>query len=293
MNSLSTENGYRFEKYTGNDTCVILPDRVVGKPLTTIGTKAFLSCRSVERLVLPDTLERVEDWAFAHMKNLEEIVFPVRDILFGKKVFLGCIALKRITLTGAEDQYEGIPYFLASLATMMDETALCPELAGSREGQWTWLKEYDRLLEQFLARPDTYGFEPAFIGWFNVEDVDDQQEGYVREQKRKKAGLAFQRLLYPAGMEEDMEAKLQDYLLGKTDVEIPALILKLFEDSDNGYGGNVSYFKLWQKIGGFGIYSPEYLLEHLPEADPEVRAFLMESRLNMEGNNNFFDTLEL
>ena len=81
--------------------------------------------------------------------------------------------------------------------------------------------------------------------------------------------------------------------LGKTDVEIPALILKLFEDSDNGYGGNVSYFKLWQKIGGFGIYSPEYLLEHLPEADPEVRAFLMESRLNMEGNNNFFDTLEL
>lgn len=293
MSSISTENNYRFEKYTGNDTRVTLPDSVDGQPLKTIGVKAFLSCRSVERLELPDTLERVEDWAFAHMKSLEEIVFPVRDILFGKKVFLGCTSLRRIILKGAEDQYEGIPYFLASVATMMDEAALYPALAGDREGQWSWLKEYDRLLEQFLARPDTYGFEPAFIGWFNVEDVDDQQEDYVREQKRKKVGLAFQRLLYPAGMTEDMERKLRDYLLGKRDAKIPALILEQFENSHNGYGGNVAYFKIWEQIGGFDIYSPEYLLEHLSEADPEVRAFLMESRLNMEGSDSFFERLEL
>lgn len=293
MSIIPTENGYRFEKYTRNDTSVTLPDSVNGQPLKIIGTKAFLSCRNVERLVLPDTLESVEDWAFAHMKGLEEIVFPARDILFGKKVFLGCTSLRQIILSGAEDQYDGIPFFLASAATLMDDVPLKLSLAGDEDGQWRWLEEYDRLLEQFLARPDTYGFEPAFIGWFNVEDVDDQQEDYIREQKRKKVGLAFQRLLYPAGMTENMERKLREYLLGKRDAKIPPLILEQFKNSHSGYSGNVAYFKLWQKIGGFDIYPPEYLLEHLAKADPEVRAFLMESRLNMEGNSGFFEMLEL
>ena len=61
--------GYRYEKYDKNNMCVVLPREIGGEPLTIVGAKAFLSCRRVEKLELPDTLERVEDWAFAHMKG--------------------------------------------------------------------------------------------------------------------------------------------------------------------------------------------------------------------------------
>ena len=71
-------------KYSKNDTHVILPSEIDEQPLTVIGTKAFLSCRQVEKLILPETLEQVEDWALAHMKGLQEISFPAKEILFGK-----------------------------------------------------------------------------------------------------------------------------------------------------------------------------------------------------------------
>lgn len=293
MSGIVIENGYRFEKYTGNDTRVILPDAIEGRPLTVIGAKAFLSCRNVERLVLPDSLEQVEDWAFAHMKGLEELVFPAKDIAFGKKVFLGCTGLKRIVFSGAGNQYEGISYFLASVAALMEDVPLRLGLASDREGQWKWLEEYDRMLERYLARPDTYGFEPAFIGWFNVEDVDDQQEAYIRKRRQQKAELVFQRLLYPDHMAESMRQKLADYLLGRQEKDIPALILSLFESTDTDYGNHVCYLRIWQEIGGFEIYSPQFLLERMPYADPEVRAFLMESRLSRGNACGFFETLEL
>ncbi|MCI9320521.1 MAG: leucine-rich repeat protein [Lachnospiraceae bacterium] len=64
--------GYRYEKYEENNRYVELPREADGVPLTIIGAKAFLSCRNVESLILPDSLESVEDWAFAHMKGLKE-----------------------------------------------------------------------------------------------------------------------------------------------------------------------------------------------------------------------------
>lgn len=293
MSSVTVGGGYRFEKYTGNDTCVTLPDAVDGRALTTIGAKAFLSCRNVKRLILPDSLERVEDWAFAHMKGLEELILPAKDIYFGKKVFLGCIGLKRIAFAEAGSQYEGIPYFLASAATMMDGAPLGLALASDEAGQWKWLEEYDRMLEQYLAKPDTYGFEPAFIGWFNVEDVDDQQEAYIRKQRQKKAGLVFQRLTYPAHMAENTRQRLADYLLGRREKEVPVLILELFENPETDYGNNICYLRIWRDIGGFEIYSAQLLLERMPHADPEVRAFLMDSLLSAEGVSDFFWDLDL
>ena len=111
--------GYRYERYEEYSARVMLPGEIAGKPVTVIGGKAFLSCRQVESLKLPDTLERVEDWAFAHTKGLKDIICPAKEILFGKKVFLGCDGLQRVFLTrggeAVQGQYEGMSFFLASV----------------------------------------------------------------------------------------------------------------------------------------------------------------------------------
>ena len=51
---------------------------------------------------LPHSLEAVEDWGFAHMKNLREIALPAKMLTFGKQVFLGCDRLERVRLFGAD-----------------------------------------------------------------------------------------------------------------------------------------------------------------------------------------------
>ena len=154
---------FRYEAYKGNETSVKLPEQIEGRPLAVIGAKAFLSCRTVERLELPDTLNQVEDWGLAHMKNLRELVLPSKEICFGKKVFLGCDKLEKIFLRGALDQYEGIPFFLASKVRWMEGMPVELALAGDKQGQWKWLVLYDRALLDFLDGPDDAGFETAFI----------------------------------------------------------------------------------------------------------------------------------
>ena len=289
--------GYRYEKYNKNDTHVILSPEMEGQPLTVIGTKAFLSCRQVEKLMLPETLEQVEDWAFAHMKGLQEISFPAKEILFGKKVFLGCDALQKVILTfggrPVQGQYEGIPYFLASVFRLsMDGihgelSNLC--LAGDAEGQWQWLALYDEALGVYLMRSDDYDFEPAFIGWFDVEDVDDQRIGYITEQKKKKIALALKRLLYPERISAETKTKLGQYLVEK----VSAQVLELMKDTDSEYAKDVKYFQIWQRIGGFQRYSPKFLLEQLEDGDPEVRSFLLKCKLEEKTGEDFFESLEL
>lgn len=283
-----TDKICRIDRYEGHDRNVVLPAAINGKPVAAVGAKAFLSCREIERLQLPETVERIEDWAFAHMKSLEELVLPAKDIILGKKVFLDCRKLKRVTLSGAGELYEGIPYFLAAMTTLLEEPSVDFRLAGSRKGQWIWLKDYDRALLQYLEREDTYGFEPAFIGWFNVEDVDDQQENFIRERRKRKIDLAFQRLLYGAELEPETEKKLSMYLLG-----VSRLVMEQFSDPKGAYIRDVRYFKIWQRIDGFEALSAQTLLEKLPEADPEIRAFLMECHPDDRLLDDFFAEMQL
>lgn len=301
MRTKRNEKFYRYESHSGNDTCVILPEQIDELPLTVIGAKAFLSCRTVERLELPDTLEQIEDWAFSHMKNLRELVFPPKEIQFGKKVFLGCDSLERISLRGVKDQYEGIPFFLASMVKWMSEMPVELVLAGDPQGQWEWLDTYDRALLDFLDKPDDVGFEPAFIGWFHVEDVDDQKQDYIVERRKCKIRLALQRLRYPEGASQNIQRQLGEFLLGAGENQddtrncessrMASLFLELCRVE--GYGQDIRYFQIWQHIGGFALYSPQFLLEQLPEADPEVRGFLMNCSLSQERKDDFFEGMEL
>ena len=289
--------GNRYEKYDEKNAYVVLPGEISGKPVTVIGAKAFLSCRQVERLTLPDTLEQIEDWAFAHMKGLKDIIFPAKEILFGKKVFLGCDGLQRVILTRAgevlQGQYEGMSFFLASVFRLgmdnIQKSLSDLKLAGDTEGQWQWLARYDEAVETYLKRADDYDFEPAFIGWFDVEDVDDQKAGYMTEQKKKKIALAFQRLIYSERISEQTEKILEEYLVR----EVPEQVLELMRDTESGYGRHVKYFRIWRQIGGFELYSPKFLLDELRDADPEVKSFLLECELEEAAGSDFFGSLEL
>ena len=297
---------FRYEAYKENDISVKLPEQIEGHPLTVIGAKAFLSCRTVERLELPDTIDQVEEWGFAHMKNLRELVLPAKEICFGKKVFLGCDKLERIFLRGALDQYEGIPFFLASKVRWMEGMPVELALAGDKQGQWKWLALYDKALLEFLNGPDDTGFEPAFIGWFHVEDVDIQRQNYILERQKCKIRLVLGRLRYPEGLSQDTRRQFREYLLGEGNDqaggndrfgkksletrEIPELFLELCKEE---FAQNAVYFRIWQQIGGFALYSPQFLLEQLPEADPEVRGFLMKCSLDQERTKDFFEKMEL
>lgn len=293
---MDEEKGY-YRKYIGQETVVNLPDEVNGKKLTVIGSKAFLSCKTVERLVLPASVKRVEDWAFAHMKQLRELVFPAREIIFGKQTFLGCDKLERVVLyeaskrTGSDEicpieEMSGLDRLWASMFRFFPQESLThPENMICESGRRQWLSLYDGALEGFLRKPDDTDFEPAFIGWFDVEDVDDQKQGYILKRRSHKVELVFQRLVCGEEPEEQFRKYLHSMIL-----EHAEHVRKLFIENPR-YGRNVEYYKIWQQSGGLERLVAQELLMDLPWEEPEIRGYLMQQL--QSDNADYFAQLEL
>lgn len=63
-------------KYKGNDSYVVVPDEINGKPVTIIGERAFAGNETLEYISLPNKLEKVLAGSFYDCTNLQTIVLP-------------------------------------------------------------------------------------------------------------------------------------------------------------------------------------------------------------------------
>ncbi len=75
--------GYTFEENydgtltltgcIGDETELNIPDNVLGKPVTIIGQSALEGNENITKIALPDSIKRIEKWAFKKLSNLTEI----------------------------------------------------------------------------------------------------------------------------------------------------------------------------------------------------------------------------
>jgi hypothetical protein len=67
-------------------------------PCGIIGVSAFMRCDSLLRVVLPDTITVIEDYAFACCKSLTTLDFPKSLLFIGWRAFWRCENLKALEL---------------------------------------------------------------------------------------------------------------------------------------------------------------------------------------------------
>jgi len=291
-----------YKKYNGNSRYVTIPAREmslsqeVSEPYTTIGVKAFLSHKEIEQLILPDSITTIEDWAFAHMQQLKELVLPANPIHFGRKVFLDCNQLRRIQIRPDHSSNPGLPLFLADLVTVFSNTDLLnPVLAASESTHAAWMQEYDRLLTHFLKENDEAGFEPVFYGWFNDEDPDStQRPTYILTQRAHKVRMTFTRLRYPLFLSptcrEILQAYMRDHMPWGCKAREHTAVWDLLPEY---YAEEVCYYQLLQEADALPPEKIPEILAHLPQASPEVIAWLLRYREQSGCISDFFDNFTL
>ena len=265
---------------------------------TEVKAKAFLSCKTVEKLILEDSVTVIGDWAFAHMQNLRTLVLPVHEITLGKKVFLDCEKLKEIQIRNDESGNPGTPFFMASAVRVLKKEELCrPEMAGRSASHREWLKAYDSELLHFIQEEDAEGFEPVFIGWFHVEDTDEQIPRYVRKKREEKVELILQRLLYPEYLSGEDRALLEQYLREHmpygSRAEEHTVVFDMICNPSMEYGTDIAYMKILEKAGCLTKETISLLMEQMEEAAAEITAFLLKTQAELSEGNDYFSEFDL
>ena len=96
-----SEGGVVINGYIGQETTISLPSHIDGLPVVGIGREAFRSC-DLREIVLPDTVKRIDWFAFYQSPMLERVDIPtsVSKIEYG--AFDGC---DRITVVCERNSY--------------------------------------------------------------------------------------------------------------------------------------------------------------------------------------------
>lgn len=276
----------------GDMLYVSVPELIAQMPVTQIDKKAFFNCRSLRSLAIPDTVEKIESWAFAHCPKLERVELPLKRISLGKDLFLGSDRLKEIVLRPMENRVDRdghgaeISRLLAAAATKMDAPHLfLIEEAGSAD----WLQRWDARLLVLMREDDNDGYEKQVLA--GEEDYEKTDQVRYRSLKRQaKVRLALLRLLNPCGLSGEVCGELEEYLLAHTKgcahEETWEVILQ-------EYGDEKAYYELFAALGCVTKDNFDGILQDIGDNHTEMKAYLMRYQEEKLGRRDFFDGLSL
>ncbi|MGD7653316.1 MAG: leucine-rich repeat domain-containing protein [Verrucomicrobiales bacterium] len=83
-----------------------IPAEIDGKPVTSIGTKAFYNCKTLDSIVVPDSVTSFGSSAFYYCESLVSFTVPDAVTSIGTKAFQNCKSLTSISLPGGVTSIE-------------------------------------------------------------------------------------------------------------------------------------------------------------------------------------------
>ena len=91
-------SGITITGYTGDKTELVIPGKIDGKKVTSIGKRAFEYCRSLTSITIPAGVTSIGCWAFSDCYGLTSITIPASVTSIEWYAFASCRSLKSIML---------------------------------------------------------------------------------------------------------------------------------------------------------------------------------------------------
>lgn len=314
------KKGLEVVSYEGEDIYLTIPEIVKMNPeedggaiskkqVISIGKKAMLSCKSLRRVYLPETIEEVGDWAFAYCDELREICLPEKVIHFGRGIFRECGKLRLLTVEGKEKDIAGL---LAAAVTLLDAPYLFSPI---RCGDDDWLKQWDARMLQLLRTADKDGYSKMVLcGEEDYGSKENNLDYFLNQKRKSKARIAFMRLLHPLGLQGEVKKELENYLLEHTagsgfsgndtagggyagqtspENEDTGIWDETWEVLREEHGEDSEYYKLFTEIGCLTEENFDRILSEAGENYPEMKAWFLKYKEEKIGYTDFFENLML
>ena len=255
---------------------ITVPDIIDAMPVTGIERKAFLSCKTLKEIQLPESVEEIGDWAFAHAEQLRTVSMPHHALIHGKELFLGCKRLREISIrTISEEetaklQSVGLWRMLAMAVTVFHDYFLFDPM---EIGSDAWVKRWDEKLIGLVALDDLDGFEELWTcGEEDYEGKDYDIKSYPVEKRKMKLRLVYFRLLHPYKLSQMAQEELKQYLRSHTKgtAEPEAWDIIIEEHSEA-----LAYYKIFAEAGCINNENFDALLADMAKVGAEAKAYLL------------------
>jgi hypothetical protein len=235
-------------------------------------------------VIVPDSIEEIGDWCFAHAENLRTVVLPRKALSCGKELFLGCKRLRSIELSGLPDQLldKGLGRMLALGVTVLhDYYLLDPMAVGGDE----WVEAWDEKLLALMELDDLDGFEELWTcGEEDYEGKDYDIKSYPVEKRKMKLRVVYFRLLNPFKIKSATKEKLQAYV--STSHEAWEIIM-------DEHPQELEYYKVFTEAGAATEENFEKLIADMDKVSAEIKAFMLRYRDENIGKRDVFSDFEL
>lgn len=281
------ENYATITSYQGEDEVVIIPPLLSDVFVERIGKKAFMNNKWIQKIVLPDTITEIYEWAFAYCAMLEEVEFPGKAIAISKGIFLGDVRLVKVAVRddAADTLKEDRARLLAALPSLSDsEYLFAMEEAGTEE----WFLRYDEQIKKFLEEDDVHGYTQMIL--CGEEDLNCSLELFVEEKRKKKARFCFLRLLHDTGLAPSYRKTLEQYLMSHV-VGSPSMEAWLVLREEKGHCKE--YYELYERLGGITADNYEATISDLKDKHPEMKAYFIRKHTEQVCEQDAFDAFSL
>ena len=287
------KDGIHIKRYRGIGIKAVVPAFIDNQPVISIGRKAFLSRKTLQEIILPDTIQEIGDWAFAHTEALKKITIPRRELTRGKELFLGCKSLEEIVLLGTEeekrqDKKDGIDRMLAAAVTTLHDYFLFTptEIRGD-----AWMKRWDEQLLKLVRLDDLDGFQELWTcGEEDYEGKEYDIESYPVEKRKLKLRMIYFRLLHPYKLSEVVKSELQQYLHDHTKgtAEPEAWEVLLEEHAED-----IAYYQVFTEAGCVNEVNFDDILADMHEVNAQMKAYMLRYKEEHLTKKDAFAAFEL
>ncbi len=283
------DTGLQVTGCGGTAPKVEVPAEVDGKLVVEIVKKAFLSRKNIRELILPATVRKVGDWAFAYCGKLEKVVLPGTVKEIGKDVFANCGVLQRVDSleeSGCHSWSKDVSYLLAAAVKDLEAYYLLEPMAA---GEPEWLAKWDARLLAVMEEDDHEGYQKQVL--CGEEDYGSTDLGaFLAGKRKKKVRLSMLRLRYSQGLSEELRAYLTNYLLTHTkgcesEEAWQVLLQECAQDRES--------WELFLDLGCGTKENMDAMLADMGEACPEMKAYFLRYQAEKLGYEDFFAGLEL
>ena len=277
--------------YRGKDTELVVPAQIDGCVVTCVGKKAFLSNKVLKQITLPESVIRIDDWAFAYCTRLHKVILPYHRMEIGQGIFKECFALEQIVDEGADEQKQktaDIAFLLAAVMSRLDAFYLFDFENAGTDG---WLVQWDNRMMSVMEREDAEGFSKMLLcGEEDYGSKENNLDYYMEQRRREKVRLAMLRLMHDYGLDGSVRGKLEAYLMahikGQQTEETWRVILE-------EYGDELKYYRFLTDLGGVNADNFQAMMEDMGESHTEMKAYLMKYHSERHKKEDVFAAFEL